>query len=545
MKPEYKELNKNKFLRSAFHAMVVKTNYFKAMTHMKKIFGYIMIFFLLGTAGCEDFLEREPMSITHANVFWVNQSNAEQALAGAYGLFKYAITNQANFLYWGEITGMTFMNSRNWISAYIQNSGNYVLAYRDDSRNWKNLYRAANWANTIEQYVSEMDESLFTSPQEKDRIIGEAAFVRALSYFYMTRLWGGVPIVEESVESSDQLITEDGFIVRIPQSTEIEVLDYIMTAVDKAVSLLEYSTPGDSRWAITANKASAQALKAHVALWYASRDNDNDQMKTACVEAATSVINNSNAELIDYVNGEDRAGAVADMCTGQSVTGLFEVNINADMNESWRMSSYDNNHIGLTQNYPVFENYNGSGPKIDPDYYGKEFMTADPDRANDARKELFFYEYNDDEDSFFSKYQYASDDAASEDQYAQFSESNILIFRLADMYLLRAEANAKLGNGGPAVSDLNIIRSKANVPGYTGATDRASLIEAIFQERAIEFVGEGQAGFDRIRMDFYYEGVPWMNLNRISKKGYFWPIHPDIISINPSILQTEYWRGKL
>ncbi|MBI9061106.1 MAG: RagB/SusD family nutrient uptake outer membrane protein [Marinilabiliaceae bacterium] len=513
------------------------------MKRMKKIVGYIMVFSLLCTTGCEDFLEREPVSITYPNVYWVNQSNADQALAGAYGLFKYAISGQANFIYWGEITGMTFMRSRNWICNYIQNSGNYVLAYRDGSRNWKDLYRAANWANTIELYVNDMPDEVFSSVEDKNRIIGEAAFIRAISYFYLTRLWGDVPIVEESIETSDQLITEDGYIVRIPRSSEKEVLDYTLEAVDKAISLLDYSTPEDSKWAITANKASAEALKAHVTLWYASRDNDNNEMMQKCINAATSVINNSNAELIDYV--VEGADGVEDMCKGQSKTGLFEINFNAGMNESFRMSSGDDRHMGLTQNYPVFKNYNGSGPLIDPEYYGKEFMTADPDRDNDVRKEHFFYLYDNPDDSFISKYQYQSADPNSEDPYAQFTESNILIFRLADMYLLRAEANAKLGNDGPAVADMNIIRSKASVPAYTGATDRASLMKAIFDERAIEFVGEAQGGFDRIRMDYYYEGVPWMNQNRISKKGYFWPIHPSVISVNPSIVQTEYWRGKL
>ncbi len=513
------------------------------MRQMKRILGYIMVFSMLSTTGCEDFLEREPTTITHANVFWVNQSNAEQALAGAYGLFKYAVTNGANFLYWGEITGMTFMNSRNWICDYIEGSGNYILAYRDPTRNWKDMYRAANWANTIELYVESMDDDLFSSIEEKNRIIGEAAFIRAISYFYMARLWGDVPIVEESIETSDQLITEDGYVVRIPRSDEKEVLDYALAAAEKAIGLLEYSSPADNRWAITANKASAEALKAHIALWYASRDNDNNALMQQCIDAATSVINNGHAELIDYV-AEGQVG-VDKMCIGQSKTGLFEINLSADMNESWRISNYDNNHIGLTQNYPVFENYNGSGPYIDPEFFGKQFMTADPDRTDDLRKDYFFYMYEDDDDSFISKYKYTSDDPASEDQYAQFTEANILIFRLADMYLLRAEANAKMGNAGPAVADLNLIRSKAGVPEYTGATDRTSMMKALFEERAIEFVGEAQSGFDRIRMDYYYEGVPWMNVNRISKKGYFWPVHPSIISINPSIVQTEYWRGKL
>ncbi|MFV0505379.1 MAG: RagB/SusD family nutrient uptake outer membrane protein [Bacteroidales bacterium] len=512
---------------------------------MKKIlFISLLSFLMLGSQSCNNLLDQEPVSITHPDVFWVNESNTEQALAGAYGLLKYAIMYQANFMYWGEFTGMTFMNSQSWISDYIENSGNYVMAYRNGSRNWKDLYRAANWALTIEHYVDGMADELFSSPEEKKRIIGEAAFVRALSYFYITRIWGDAPIVTENIESSDQLITEEGYVVEVPRSSELDVLKHALSATNKAIENLEYSSPGQGGWAIQANKASAEALKAHIALWYASRDKDNNEMLQTCVNAATSVINNSNAVLIDYVN--EGKEAYESMCEGQSKTGLFEINISTDVNESFRMNEGDSHYTGLTLNYPVWKSKNtNKSPKIDPEWYGNEFMAQDEDYANDVRKELFFYEYNQPDEAFVTKYELRSQDPDSEDPYAQFSEANILIFRLADIYLLRAEAYAKLNKGGLAVSDLNLTRSKAGVAPYTGATDRASLIKAIFNERAIEFVAEGQSGFDRIRMDYYYEGVSWMSRDRITKEGYFWPIASDVISINPAIVQTEYWRGKV
>jgi hypothetical protein len=410
--------------------------------------------------------------------------------------------------------------------------------------NWKNFYRAANWAYTIEQYITDMPVDMFDSQAEKDRLLGEAAFIRSLTYFYMARIWGDVPIVEQSIESSDQLISEDGYIVENARVDELEVLDYALEAVNKSIGLLQYSSPGASNWAITANKASAEALKAHITLWYAGRDNDNPEMIQQAIDATTSVINNSGASLIDYVNeGEE---GFDEMCIGQSKTGLFEINISSDMNESFRLIQYDDNHTGLTLNYPVWQSVNtGISPYMDPDFYGNEMMATDADRANDVRKDLFFYEYGTNTDyAYLQKYSHSAQDEASEDAYAQFSESNILIFRLADMYLLRAEANARKGVSGPAISDLNTIRSKANVPDYTGGTDRESLMKAIFDERAIEFVGEAHSGYDRIRMD-YYDGVPWANQARNAKKGYFWPILPAVISRNPSILQTEYWRGKL
>ncbi|TDE28458.1 RagB/SusD family nutrient uptake outer membrane protein [Flavobacterium ranwuense] len=513
----------------------------------------VLVLCLFSMIGCSDILDQEPLSITTPDNFWVSQPNAESAVAGCYGLLKNTLMDNSAFLYWGEFTGMTFMNSNNWISNYIEGSGNYVLAYRDNTRNWKGFYRAANWALAIEKHVSKMPDSKFKSVAEKNRIIGEAAFIRSLSYFYMARIWGDVPIIDEVIESSDQLIGGDGYIVTKAREEEKKVLDYSLAAANKAISLLQYSSPGNPKWAITANRGSAEALKAHISLWYASRDNNNPQMIAQAVAAATSVINNSNASLIDYttnlvvdpITGTATNKDFDEMCIGQSKTSLFEINISSEMNESFRVSSDDNTHTGLTLNYPVFKeaNYDKS-PYIDPEFYGSKMMDSDSDRDNDVRKDLFFSDYNRSDESYLTKYSHRSKDPSATDTYANFSESNILIFRLADIYLLRAEANMKLNNPSAAVADINIIRSKANVPNYTGATDKASLTKTIFDERAIELVGEAQSGFDRIRMN-YYTGVNWTNPARTAKEGYFWPVDPSIISINSAIIQTDYWKGRL
>jgi hypothetical protein len=510
----------------------------KKYTHSKII---ASIFGLFSLFGCTNMLDQEPLGLATPQNFWVSQANVESALAGDYALLKEALTKDSNFLLWGEFTGMTFMDSQFWIVDYIEGNGNYVLAYRDDSRNWKGFYRAANWALSIEKHVSEMPDSKFKSKAEKNRLIGEAAFVRSLSYFYLARIWGDAPIVDEVIETSDQLI-KDGYIVTKPRENELKVLDFSLAAANKAISLLEYSSPGTPKWAITANKASAEALKAHITLWYASRDHDNPTMIAQALAAANSVINNSNASLIDYVNeGVDGFNA---MCVGQSKTGLFEINISSAMNESYRIDGGDQTPTGLTLTAPFFKEPNGDAPIISEDFYGKDMMNSDSDRDNDKRKELFFSNFDSNEQSSLLKYSQTTQDGQSSDSYARFSESNILIFRLADIYLLRAEANMKLGNTAAAVADINMIRSKSNVPDYTGATDRTSLTKAIFDERAIEFVGEGQSGFDRIRMN-YFAGQGYMNPTRFEHDGCFWPVDPSIISINSAIIQTDYWKGAL
>jgi hypothetical protein len=503
-----------------------------------------MVLGLFSLTGCTNMLDQEPVGLATPQNFWVSKANAQAAVAGDYALLKEALITDSNFMLWGEFTGMTFMDSQLWIVNYIEGNGNYVLAYRDASRNWKGFYKAANWALDIEKKVSAMPDSKFSSLAEKNRIIGQAAFIRSLSYFYIARIWGDAPIVDEVIETTDQLI-KDGYIVTKPRENELKVLDFSLAAANKAISLLQYSSPGDPNWAITANKGSAEALKAHIALWYASRDHDNPAMIAQGLAAATSVIDNSNASLIDYAN--EGVDGFNKMCIGQSKTGLFEINISSTMNESYKLTDYWGNPqgpTGLTLSQPFYKNKNGDGPIMSPDYYGKDMMDSNSDRDNDTRKELFFSDFNSNEISSLLKYSQMTKDGQSTDSYANFSESNVLIFRLADIYLLRAEAYMKSGNGAAAVADINTIRSKANVPDYTGGMDSSSLTKAIFDERAIELVGEGQSGFDRIRMK-YYDGQGWMNPDRIAHKGYFWPVDPSIISVNSAIIQTEYWKGKL
>ncbi|AWW31331.1 hypothetical protein DN752_15030 [Echinicola strongylocentroti] len=512
------------------------------MKKFQKIYLSVLTAFTIGFSSCSGILDQEPITITHPDVYWSSQSEAEQALAGSYALLKNALLTQSSFLIWGEFPAMTLMDSQFWIMDYIENSGNYSLPYRGETAEWKLFYRAANWAFTIEKYVNGMPEELFATSQEKDRILGEAAFVRALSYFYMARIWGDVPIVHESIETSDQLITEDGYIVEIGRSDEKEVLQYILEATDKAISLLQYSNPSNQRWAIFANKASAEALKAHASLWYAGRNSDDPELIQQSIDAATSVINNSNASLVDYV-AEGNEGFES-MVRGQSKTGLFELNVSTDVDESYRVTNSNSTPPGLTINQPILGGNNGTAPVGNPDLYGFEFM-AQPERDADVRKDLFFFDFEDMGPSTFPmKYALSSDDPDSEDTYAVFSEANILIFRLADIYLLRAEAYTRQGNYASAISDLDLVRSKAGVPAYEGPSDRPSLIKAVFDERAIELVAEGHVAFDRIRMD-YFEGVSWMGSDRKAKKGYFWPVSPSIIIKNPSIVQTEYWQGRL
>lgn len=503
---------------------------------------------LFTAMGCAD-LDQEPQNLATPQNYWTSQPNAISALAGDYALLKRALLDNSAFLKWGEFPAKTFMNSQDSFVTYIED-GNYAVPYSEGLMNWINLYKAANWALAIEDNVSAMPDKLFTSVDEKNRIIGEAAFIRSLSYFYLARVWGDAPIVREPITTADQLVDDNGYIIGKKRENELLVLNYALEAANKSIGLLSYSAPGTPRWAIQANKASAEALKAHITLWYASRNNNDVAMVNQSIAAATSVINNSNASLIDYVN--EGVTGFDNMCKGASKTGLFEINISTDSNEAYRISNSSSTPTGLTLSGPFFATTNTSRPLIDPNYYGPaKIIKADPARANDVRRILFFdgynptgtYTVNPPNTAYLLKYSQKTKDSQSIDPLAYFSESNILIFRLADVYLLRAEGNMRLGNWDQAIADINIIRSKAGAANYTGAKTLDALTKCIFDERALEFVGEGHSAFDRLRLKYFPSEFP-LNATRMAGNGYFWPVLIANLLADSQLQQTLWWVGR-
>ncbi|MGV8829358.1 MAG: RagB/SusD family nutrient uptake outer membrane protein [Breznakibacter sp.] len=509
---------------------------------MKKILFIAMlaVCMVLPVSCLDDILDQKPLGQNYSEVFWVDQQGAEKGLAGSYALFRKTLLEGNSFMMWGEFPGRFLLNTPQWITGYVY-GGNFVLPYWEYTREWEKFYQVVTLTNIIQKRVPEIPLSKFKSvssgldaEKERNRILGEALFLRAYSYFWMVRIWGDVPYVTEAIESSDQLVSKEGYVVGLARTSEIEVLKNILVDLDQAKKWLSYDSPGSRNWAVQANKGSVEALEAHVAAWLASRVTDGSKesyLERARI-ACNNVITNSGAKLVDYSEKD----AVVDMFEGQSSEGLFELNINASQNESFRVYISENTHIGITLDEPFASEKNDNVAKTTFDF-GQSLINRNPE---DYRIKQFFYNWG--SDGFLTKYSAMSPDQSSTDRFAYFTESNVILMRLADIILLRAEVLAKQKKYGEAVLDLNTILNRANLPNYDGS-DEDMLIE-IFNQRGIELVGEGHCAFDRIRFN-YFEGVDYMSSSRIQQKGYFWPIQGNYLLINRKLVQNDYWRGKL
>ena len=122
-------------------------------------------------------------------------------------------------------------------------------------------------------------------------------------------------------------------------------------------------------------------------------------------------------------------------------------------------------------------------------------------------------------------------------------EGNKVIWRLADLKLLRAESRARLGLS-TAVEDLNDVRERSGLGPYAGSTDSEDLRREIFNERDRELFGEGQRYFDIIRngyLDRLSEAYQQLTAKDIENGALYRPVAQRSFNNNELMTQNKYW----
>ncbi len=124
-------------------------------------------------------------------------------------------------------------------------------------------------------------------------------------------------------------------------------------------------------------------------------------------------------------------------------------------------------------------------------------------------------------------------------EFAVFN-SSIVITRLEEIRLLRAEALAVLGQAPAALQELNAVRGNRGVSPVSEGPS-TDLITEIFQERRRELLGEGWRWYDLVRYNRLKRNNPAFN-QLLDNGGIYWPIAQEVLNRNPTIVQNSYWR---
>jgi tetratricopeptide (TPR) repeat protein len=346
---------------------------------------------------------------------------------------------------------------------------------------WNESYHIIYCANAA---IDGCMESTALSAADKKQFIGEAIFVRALVHFYLTNLYGDVSYITTTDYKANTTAE------RMPV---VAVYDSVIADLNQAIALLPENYSSADR--VRPNRATASALLARVYLY------DGDWAEAS--NAASAVLNTA-----DYVWENDIDKTFLKDCTAtiwQFVPKL-EGN-NADEGAAF-----------------IFE----SGP---PPFVGlsPELFHAFAD--NDLRKTHWITAVTDGTDTWYhaNKYKQNGNTGTS----VEYS----IVFRLAEQYLIRAEARARQGELIGAKEDLNVVRHTAGLPD-TNAVTAAEIVAAVVQERRFELFTEyGHRFFDLKRSGLIDTILP------ITKPGWndtdaLWPIPETELLTNPNLTQN-------
>jgi hypothetical protein len=411
---------------------------------IKLIYWYLMLPGILCTlGGCKKFVEIAPpvSQIENSVVFADDQASVSAAL-GVYanmGLSNLYICSGGSTLYPALSADELVYTSSNTELLSFQN--NAVIADNGTgiyTRLWVPAYKNIYNANAVLEGVT---QSTSLTDSVRKQLKGEMLVVRALNYFYLVNMFGDVTLEL----STDYLANE-----KMPRTPSDQVYTRLITDMQEAQILLPetYASGQEAR----PNKWTATALLARLYLYKKDWTNSVTQ---------SSAVINSNRYTLE--------------------TDLNNVFLNTSNEVIWQLANdYHNTAEGVT--------FIPSSATSRPSYALNTYLLA-AFETNDQRKVKWLKKNTNGGKDYYYPYKYKNRLSTPITEYE-------VILRLAEQYLIRAEARARLNDISGALADLNIIRARAGL-GNSPANDQQSLLTAIAGERQTELFCEwGHRFFD-------------------------------------------------
>ena len=256
----------------------------------------IAVFFLLMACN-DDFLDTQPLDKISSSATWSDGTLSEAFVFSVYSYLGYGgfeeqmqavITDEAFFTHAGRN-----INTFNEGSESPSN-----VAWTSSTYAWSNMYSAIRQANVA---IANLPEATFEDQSLKDKLMGEAHFLRAYYYHQLLRFYGGVPIIDSPYTLDDDL--------SIARSTFAQTVDFIVAELDKSASLLTGKDMAEGR----ASRIAAMALKSRVLLYAAS---DLHESSKAPSGYGTDLHAYSGGQQARWQAAQQAAKAVLDITSG-------------------------------------------------------------------------------------------------------------------------------------------------------------------------------------------------------------------------------------
>jgi hypothetical protein len=438
---------------------------------------------MIAASACNDnqFLTETPIDFVGPPNFYKTSGDAIAAVNGVYATLE----NTSGTNYYGGLFVMlveypTEMqtpylsagNERSLVDNYtFTPSHNYIL------QTWNYAYATINRANAVIGRVPaiNMDTTL------RNRIVGEAKFLRALSYFNLVRLFGGIPLETQETTSLDSL--------QKPRSTAADAYALVVQDLLDAIKVLPKATTYGASDIGRAARGAAKSLLAKVYIQRAGTGVGT----AADFQTALTVLQDIDAN--EGYSLVANFGDLFDMKHEVNTEVIFDIQCTRSTNVGCHLSNQD---APRSSNYGPSQN--GSFTAELP--FFNEFTLADKRRA--ATWQLSFVNKSN-VVVLWDSTQTASKPYGADAPYMHkfldslsvgYDEANYIIQRYADNLLLEAEATNEIsGPTAAAYAPINRVRVRAGIANLTPGLSQSAFRDSVFHERRLELTMEGPNGF--------------------------------------------------
>lgn len=488
---------------------------------------FCMILFFLSCENSDDFLTRvNPNTIT-PEVFWKTEADVDKWLTAAYSNLVFgnggSNSNFARFFAWASV-----YRSDEYRSSFGNPWGQANAEFTLDSDNpvvrvlWRSFYGTIFKANNVIKEVPLMED---LTDQKKNELIGEAEFLRGISYFYLINLWESIPLI------TTVPIDENDFFPS--QASREEVWSQVVTDLTNAKSNLSTITVRDDA---NLGRATWGAAIGHLGKAYLYQE----QWQNAADEFKELIDSNVYDLVPNYRdNGND--------LNENNIESIFEAQINhlvAPQYSTWRSRDGGPKNFAANQGFvepwlvnTFLEETTLTG-EVDP----RAFATLIFPHPNSTLYGGITYAeaYGDETTAYWKKYRNV--ETAANDTNGRLSSINIRLMRFADVLLMYAEAeNEANGPTFLAQAAFNRVRARANMASVNSGIGQDDFRIAIRRERVLELSGEENRWMDLKRWDILEERFNDPSVesgaNFIKSRHEYYPIPGSDILNNPNLDQ--------
>jgi starch-binding outer membrane protein, SusD/RagB family len=447
-------------------------------TILKVILGTLLLF----SSSCEDVLNPEPIDLLTNDIVLNEPRDVGNVEIGLYSAFRNiapATVIAGDFTADMLIHNGTFSQYRELGTKQISSANASVAAL------WGAIYNTVYIANFILERLPEV-EGVPTA--QRNQVMGTAHFLRGYAYFIALYSFGGVPEVTTTDIETNR---------NIPRATESDILTLIEDDYNEALG----TVPGQP---VNAGYVGKFAVSAALARFHLYQGN-----WTQAQQFATDVIDSEEYELeLDF------SSIVEEDFTNEAILEVgYTLADDPGTNGNFGLN---NLFVGRREIIPS----NQVVVALATSESGDRFSSMNFDLANLSGN-----------DNGWSVAKYGTADA---------DNNNVVVFRLAEMYLIRAEARTELENVtgvNSAQTDINALRTRANAP-TVGSVSKSQMLRLIEEERRYELAFEGHRWYDLVRTGRAQEVMSAFSVNWRSDFER-WPIPQREIQNNPALVGDQ------